>query len=258
MKRIVILLACGIAIIASTTGCGGSGSSPSIQIFTLTGTPGAAAKNPNQEVYGISDEYYCQPNSSGCIVNFDKTSDSNGSLNIKTTDVPDTWTFTLYSNNNCPSQTTFAPADVTTTAVQILYCGFTYVENFKTAPNPVQLYAGVSPATSITITANTPVFTGISSSPYVSSYNISAQLETQVSSIGTSPDGTTITIPLNSTLTTAGTHIIAIQPPDGSNNIIGITALVVYPPYASGGATGKCGTATIRITCPTVPNFATP
>ena len=63
--------------------------------------------------------------------------------------------------------------------------------------------------------------------PTVNSYDTNGNLETQVTPTAQSADGTTLTVPLNSVLLGAGSHILALQSPGSSSTFLSATQLIV-------------------------------
>jgi len=91
MKRLLLLASASLVALTSLVGCsGGSGNQTSIDIFTLTGTPGMYFKNPNQTIIGQANpsEERCVPTVGNCYVSFGGASDNNGHFNFPTDDVP--------------------------------------------------------------------------------------------------------------------------------------------------------------------------
>ncbi len=212
MKRLLLMASVSLLSFTSIVGCssGGSGNQTSIDIFTLTGTPGMYFKNPNQTIIEQANpsEERCVPNNGNCKVSFGGTSDNNGHVNFPTDDVPGGWFFTTYRNNNCPVDTHFQDDYVGAAEEQNLVCGVQLVQHFRTSP--IYLGGGRLTPSSISVVSDTPVFNQSAGNPLIMSYNSQAQLETQVLSSNQTLDGTTITVPLNAALLQPGIHVIAI------------------------------------------------
>ena len=141
---------------------------------------------------------------------------------------PGGWFFTTYRNNNCPVDTHFQDDYVGAAEEQNLVCGVQLVQHFRTSP--IYLGGGRLTPSSISVVSDTPVFNQSTSNPSIMSYNSQAQLQTQVSSSSQTPDGTTITIPVNDALLKPGNPVIAIISTNNASAYNGFTQLVVFPP----------------------------
>lgn len=215
------------------TGCfgGGGGTAPSnqtsIEIGTEFGNPSFKMPNPMQQVHGEDPVPFCALGSPGCQTFFTQTSDNKGQLNFPTNDLPSTWTFTTSPNKNCNVTTSYPPILIGATQVHNLLCGAPTVLAISTNPTPVQVDTSTAPPSSFAIVSSDAIFNQPGGFPTVNSYDINGNLETQVTPTAQSADGTTLTVPLNSVLLGAGTHVLALQSPGSSSTFLGATQLIV-------------------------------
>jgi len=251
MKRWISIFTFALAIvsIALSAGCGGgSGTAPptgstseGFYVITTYGAVGDQQPNPDVTFEGTSTEQ--QTNCSGeSNCSYDTglvTTNSNGAATVSTSDVPDYWGFQTYFNANCSSDNTYQPQEVLNQQTVTLECNGQSYTNVASPSTYIYGYGYPGPApTSITITATNIEFT-TSPLPVIDSYNESAGLEASIQATSVSSNQLSVTFPTNSTILTAGDHILVVT--NSSGQAIGAAPFEVYyvepPPPPS---TGRC------------------